>query len=380
MYQGLQISGILYDEVTHAEPEDIWWLISRLRSKAKNNPSIWLTCNPEADTWLLDYVMPYLLPIGDENAGRPDPEKNGMVRWLLRVDGEIVWGDSKEDLQARYGLDKQPRSFKAIFGTVDDNPVLLKNAPEYKANLESLPHVECERLRWGNWFVRPEASGFFKRDWVTEINEPPPKQDIVKIVRAWDLAGELASAAVPSPDFSVGVKMAKLKNGNYVILDVIRFRARFGDLVQKITKIAIEDGTDVEVLIPQDPNASAKAACKQLVQQVIEGSGARAKATPTNKSKIDRFRPFSASAQNGVIQVLKNCCTCLETKQYGNNNFFYGELEKFDGGRKGHDDCCDSVSDAFMRLAQSKNIPNFMHGLKQMNLSTPNPINNIPFG
>lgn len=385
-YQGLQISGILYDESSHAEEEDIWWLISRLRSKAGNKASIWLTCNPDPDSWLMNYVMPYLYPVGHVLAGRPDPEKNGWTRWIVRVHGEIVWGDCREELILKYGrkdlpIDHRdqikPRSFRCLFGTIDDNPVLLETNPDYKATLESLPTVECERLRWGNWFARPEASGFFKRSWVTELSEHPAKQDIVKIVRAWDIAGELASAAVPDPDFTVGVKMAKLKNGTYVILDVIRFRARFGDIHNRIIKIAIEDGKDVEVLIPQDPNASAKAACKQLVQQIIEGAGVKAKATPTNKSKVDRFRPFAASAENGVIYVMKNCCNCLETKQYSTNNFYYNEMERFDGGRKGHDDCVDATADAFVRLAQSIKIPSFLSGLKTVNLSVTNPLNSF---
>lgn len=35
-YQGIQISNIFYDEATHADEEDIWWLWSRLRSEANN--------------------------------------------------------------------------------------------------------------------------------------------------------------------------------------------------------------------------------------------------------------------------------------------------------------------------------------------------------
>lgn len=85
LYQGLQISGILYDEASHAMEEDIWWLISRLRTRAKMTPSIWLTCNPDPDSYLFNWIEDYYLyPEGHELAGRPIPERNGDIRWLLR--------------------------------------------------------------------------------------------------------------------------------------------------------------------------------------------------------------------------------------------------------------------------------------------------------
>lgn len=47
LYHGLELSNVFYDECTHADEKHIWWLISRLRTKAKLDPSIWLSCNPE---------------------------------------------------------------------------------------------------------------------------------------------------------------------------------------------------------------------------------------------------------------------------------------------------------------------------------------------
>lgn len=384
-FQGLEISNIMYDEATHAEEEDIWWLISRLRSKAKNKPSIWLTCNPDPDSWLFKYAFPYLNPVGHPLAGRPAADKNGWVRWILRVDGNLVWADSREELVLKYGRkdlpllhDDQvkPKSFRCLFGTIDDNPVLQKTNPDYKATLESLPNVERERLRYGNWFARAEASGFFKRGWVNEVTEYPEQSDIVKIVRAWDIAGELASPKDIDPDYTVGVKMAKLKNGQYIILDVVRFRARYGDVKNRIIGVATEDGVGVDIIIPQDPNASGKAASKMLAQEIIN-EGFSARTVATSKSKIDRFRPFASTAENGNVSVLKNCCTCLENKIYGDNSFYYNELEKFDGGRKGHDDLVDATSDAFMRLAKSQSIPSFLGGLQSFNTHMSNPLNNF---
>lgn len=369
LYQGLALSSVMYDEASHAEEAHIWWLISRLRgSSGVTNPQIWLTCNPDPDCYLINYVNWYLYPKGHPLEGRPDPEKNGVVRWLVRRDGDIVWGDSREELIERYGHSVRPLSFQGLFGTIEDNPTLLKNRPEYKANLEALPRVDRERLLHGNWFAREEGSGFFKREWLEEIPDAPDTKDFVKIVRAYDLAGSIKSEQNPDPDYSASVKMGKLKTGQYVILDAFRFRARFGEVTQKILETAAEDGTGVDIIIPSDPNSAAKAAATMMVSE-IASHGYYARARPSNKSKVDRFRPFAAVAEHNLVKMVKHCVDDLENKTYGDNNPYYAELEKFDGGRKGHDDWCDATSDAFMALAQGINIPHLL--LPDMKQSNP---------
>ena len=79
MYQGLELSNVFYDEAAHASESHIWWLISRLRTKANLNPSIWLSCNPDPDSFLFDYVKWWLYDETSDKHGLPDPEKNGKV-------------------------------------------------------------------------------------------------------------------------------------------------------------------------------------------------------------------------------------------------------------------------------------------------------------
>src|SRR5690625_2965942 len=279
-YQGIQISNIFYDEVTHSENEEqIWWLWSRLRSKAKNTHSIWMSCNPDNSSWVLKYAMWYLYPEGHELAGRPDPEKNGVVRYLLRIGGELSWGDTKEELIEKYGNSKLPHdhpdqvkpiSFMGLFGTIDDNPILKQSNPLYKSNLEALPTVERERLLHGNWFARPVGSTYYKREDLTEIVEVPPDSDFSKIVRAYDFAGTLPHDGNRETDYFASVKMGKLHTGDYVILEVVRTRITFGDWEQHILDNAFRDGNKVEIILPQDPNAAAKAATSLLARSIIE--------------------------------------------------------------------------------------------------------------
>lgn len=209
-----------------------------------------------------------------------------------------------------------------------------------------------------NWFVRPSTSGFFKRSWIHEINEAPPQSEIVKTVRAYDLAGTLKSDTNTDPDYTASVKMAKLKNGDYVILEAVRLRARYADVTTHIIDNAKRDGKGVDIIIPVDSGAAGKAAARMLIKEITE-AGYYAVTKATSASKIERFRPFSAAAQGELISILVGCCTDLENKVFNDNSFYYTELEQFDGGRKYHDDLADGTGDAFMSLASSLVIPEF---------------------
>ncbi len=378
LYQGLQLSNVFYDEAAHADEKHIWWLISRLRTKAKLNPSIWLSCNPDPDSYLFEWVKWWLYPEGHPQHGMPDPEKNGLVRYVLRVGGVMCWGDTPEELILRYGKpglsmnderQVKPLSFQVLLGTVHDNPTLLEMQPEYLSNLESLPDVERRRLLLGDWTARQSSSTFFQREWVEEILDYPHEQDILETVRAYDFAGTLVHDGNRSPDYTATVKMVKLRSGDYVITDIKRTRIRFGDWENFVLENAAEDDRNTIVLIPKDPNPAAAAATDLLVRSLCE-KGIYAQSVRASTSKLDRFRPFSALAQNGSVKVVRGCATDLENKIYGNNEFFYKELEAFTGVRKktevGHDDLCDAVSDCTHKLTSKVNIGNFLSGIKSM--------------
>lgn len=348
MYQGIQISNLFYDEVTHSEEEHIWWLWSRLRSTANNVHSLWLSCNPDVDSWVLKYAMWYLYPEGHALAGRPDPEKNGVIRYLLRIDGDLVWGDTAEELIEKYGKSHLPHdhkdqikpiSFQGLFGTIDDNPSLQESNPSYKSNLEALPFVEKERLLHGNWFARPMNSSYWERSYVEELLAHPPMSEFDKVVRAYDFAGEIPNSSNGGRcDYFASVKMGRKRgSGEYVILDVVRTHLKFGEWEDFIVEQAIKDGTKVDIILPEDPNAASKGACRALVNNIIR-RGFRAMPKKALTNKLDRFRLFAAASYNGYVSIVKNCATDLWDKVYNDNTFFYKELEAFDGGRKGHDD------------------------------------------
>lgn len=371
LYHGLELSNVFYDECTHASESHIWWLISRLRTKANLDPSIWLSANPDPESFLFDWVKWWLYPEGHENYGMPDPTKNGKVRWILRREGVIFWGDSKEEMVVKYGnpnlpIDHpkqvKPLSFQVILGTIYDNPYLIENQPEYLASLEALPDVERRRLLLGDWTAREAGSTYFMRHWVTEEVQEPAAADIVKTVRAYDFAGTLKSDGNPSPDYFACVKMSKLKDGNYFIHDIQRTRIRFGEWESFILQNAVKDGNKVDIILPEDPNPAAKAATSLLAKTIIE-YGFSVRKVKSSSSKLDRFRPFSSLAMNGNIKILKNCGNDFENKIYNDLGFVYKELESFTGTRKsgesGHDDIVDCISDCTHILTAKMIVPNF---------------------
>lgn len=371
-HQGAAYTFCLFDEATHFSREMFEYLVKRMRSaKAKHKKQMVLTCNPDPDWDCLDWIRPYLL-----EDGTPDTTKDGVLRYYVVDNGEYVWSDDRETLEEKYGSgpDAGIRSFTFISANCLDNPPLLENDPTYVSNLKAQPFVDVQRYFYGNWYVRPSTVGYFRRDWCEEIIAYDPSE-FTKVVRAWDFAATLKSDAVPSPDYTVSVLMAKTKTNDYIVLDVRRMRIRPGDWETQIVDAWEYDRQicgNVVTIIPQDPGASGQMATSILCRALAERGIVTEKMRASGK-KLDRFRPFSASSQVGSVKFLKGCGNDYENKVVNDNGFVYRELEAFDGlrrsGEHGHDDIPDAISDAFSFLASKLTIPNFLGSIKQFQQS-----------
>lgn len=335
-----------------------------------------MTCNPDPDWFALEWIKPYLL-----EDGTPNREMDGVIRYFKREGNDLVWASTREELEEVYGTgeDSGIQSFSFISANLLDNIPLMKADPGYLGRLKSLPYVQMMRDLYGNWYIRPSGSNIMKREWFVEQPDYPSASDIVKTVRAFDFAGSLKSDSYPSPDYTACVKMAKLKDGTYIILDVVRTRVLFGDWVKFILDCCANDEPNTDVVIPIDPNPSAKAASDLLARTLTEHGLYVRRFRATNK-KIDRARPFASMLMNGGVRIVKGCCTDLENNTYNDNNFFYREIDSFDGerrkGENGHDDMVDGASDSFMALAQKTYIPNIGSALSSLNLTNHNPLVN----
>lgn len=377
-YRGLQLSAAMVDEATQISEDHTLVILSRLRTKANMVPNLFLTCNPSPDSYLRRWIDWWIIPKGEENEGRPNPERDGVVRWFVRLNNEMIWADSKQELLEIYGNRDadgnilpdesedqhcRPLSLQFISATIYDNPPLIRANPGYLANLQGLKRVKKERDLYGNWDIREEASGFWKLEW---LGEPviESDMDIVQYVRAWDIAGSLPSEALPNPDWTVGTLMGKTKSGLYIVCHVERFRARFGEVMQRISEVSANDPAGTTIILPQEPGQAGKAAGQMMVRELVE-QGFYAKMRPTNKSKVVRFQPFAAASEAGLVRYVKDVW----------NDVWVSELEAFDGSRGKKDDQVDSIADAFITLAQKVNFGNFLGGIKSVDMTQKNPFN-----
>lgn len=335
-WQGIEANLFMVDEGTQFSQDMIQYIMSRMRNPScpEVEPRLKITCNPDADHFLKKFVEPYL-----QEDGTPDRSKDGLIRYFLFENGDFVFGNTREELVSQYQVSPEDvLSFKFIGATVDDNPILKKVNPKYVSWLKGLKGVERERLLKGNWTIRQEGSGFYKREWLEEVIAEPPDEDFDLIVRAYDFAGSLPTDSYPNPDYTASVKMGRRRaDKKYVILDANMDRIRSGDWVRFVLENAERDGKHVHISLPIDPNPAAKSMVYMMMAD-ITAHGYSVSMQKASGKKVDRFRPFASACQNELVSIVKNCMTDLWNKIYHDNNVFHTQLERFDGSRGIKDD------------------------------------------
>lgn len=344
-YDGGQYSLVIFDEAQNHTEVQIRYLESRIRSRAKGPHQLIGTCNPKYDHhYLLKFVTPYLDPV----TGIPLKEEFAKERFYGAYQGEVVVGDTKEELEAKYpGIKLQTYTF--IAATVYDNPRMKILNPGYIDRLENLKRVERERLLLGSWKAKPTTAGYFKRDWVEEIDAPPT--DVLQRVRGMDLASSLPSESAPNPDWTASVMMSKTKDGYYVVEHVERYRKLTNSVLDHIVETDKADkgfGYEVSVYIPKDPGQAGAAANLYFIKHLTEyGVTARTEQNVGITGKLQRMQPFLALAESGLIKVVKGDW----------NNDWYNELEDFiDGNRNQKDDMWDATATATKALLKNRSM------------------------
>lgn len=330
-WQGSQIPLICFDELTHFSQKQFWYMVSRNRSMCGVRPYIRATCNPDADSWVAEFIAWWI----DQETGLPIPDRAGVVRWFVRINDALVWADDPAELEAKHpGI--PPKSATFIPAKLTDNAALMAADPGYMANLLALPKVERERLLGGNWKIRAAAGLLFKRSWVTVVDAAPSD---LRIVRGWDLAGTPKTEG-NDPDWTAGTKIGKSRStGRYIVLHHVRDRDTPHKVEALIANTASHDGKGVEISLPQDPGQAGKAQVTTLIRML---SAYTARATPETGDKETRFGPFSAQCEAGNVDVLRGPW----------NEGWFTELEAFPDAA--HDDDADSTARAFNTLSLTR--------------------------
>lgn len=335
-HQGSQFTYIAFDELSHFTEYQFFYLMSRNRSMAGVPGYIRATTNPDADSWVRKFIDWWI----DPKSGLPIVERSGKLRWFIRQGNELVWADTKEDLISRYGTAVVPKSVTFVSAKLQDNKILMEKDPGYLGNLMALDRVERERLLNGNWNTRASAGNFFRKSYFTLLDACNQGQ-MYHTVRYWDRAATVPGETNPDPDYTVGLKLAKLHSGVWVVLDIIRMRETPKKVQEAIRNIGFQDGAHIPIIIEQDPGSAGIADVEHMTQYL---AGFDIRVRKPTKDKITRAKAASAQAEAGNILILKAPW----------NDAFLQELENFPDGS--HDDQVDCLSGAFNELAQGASI------------------------
>ena len=336
-WQGSQIAMIGYDELTHFTKRQFFYMLSRNRSGCGVRPYIRATCNPDADSWVAEFIRWWINP----ETGYPLRERSGKIRYMARVSEEIVWADTIQELISSGISEGDIKSVTFIASTIEDNKILLKNDPSYLANLKALPLVEREQLLYGNWKIKPAAGLMFRRTKVNILETLPT--DVILWARGWDLAAT-SEDENGDPAYTAGVLIGKRKNGRYIIADVINRRCASAEVRELIRMTCMADRAKygrVITRLPQDPGQAGKAQAESFLKFL---SGFVVKILPESGDKVTRAEPLSAQWL-GLEGMDKGNVDVLAAPW---NEMYFNQMESFPQSK--FKDMVDASANAFLEI------------------------------
>jgi len=338
-WQGSQIPYLGFDELTHFTAKQFWYLLSRNRSTSGVAGYIRATCNADSESWVRKLIDWWI-----SEDGYPIPERSGKLRWFIRREDLLLWGDTRQELIERYGKDELPKSLTFIPSKVTDNKILMQKDPAYLANLKALSRVDRMRLELGNWNVRAMAGLIFRREWFPLVDAVPGGW--IQAIRFWDRAATKYTGS-NDPDWTRGLKLFKYPDGTYCVADLKSMRDTPGQVEQLIKNVASHDSYAVRIMAQQDPGSAGVAEAEYFIRML---AGFDVRVTTYSKDKLTRAKPVSAQCEAGNIKVVRAPW----------NDEFFNELENFPIGN--HDDIIDALSGSFNEIAGGVSIADALWG------------------
>lgn len=182
----------------------------------------------------------------------------------------------------------------------------------------------------------PPGGGMFKVDMFSIITSIPMDHDMDKIIRYWDKAGSAGDGA-----YTVGVKMARTKEGRFIVMDVKRGQWSTEKRELIIRKTAEADGTRVMIYVEQEPGSGGKESLEATVRNL---AGFIVEKDLPKGDKEFRADPFSVQVNYGNVSLL-----------YGEwNNEFIEEYRFFPFSK--YKDQVDAGSACFAKLTAKKKV------------------------
>lgn len=178
----------------------------------------------------------------------------------------------------------------------------------------------------------PRGGGMFPVDRFEILEHQPAQKDIIGTIRHWDKAGTSGGGA-----YTAGVLMHKLRDGRFVISDVVRGQWGAMDRENQIKQTAHMDGKNVTIWIEQEPGSGGKESAEATIRNL---QGFKVYADRVTGDKETRAEPYAAQVQGGNV--------CLVRAQW--NRDFMNEHESFPNGT--YKDQVDAAAGAFAKLAE----------------------------
>jgi len=185
----------------------------------------------------------------------------------------------------------------------------------------------------------PPGGGMFKVDHFMLTETQPHPSKFVSTVRYWDKAATQGDGA-----YTVGVKMARLTDGFWIVLDVKRGRWSTHERERIIKEVALMDGEGVDIWIEQEPGSGGKESAEGTIRNL---AGFRVYSERPTGDKEFRADPYSVQVNNGAFLLLK-----------GLWNYDYIEEHRF-FPYSTYKDQVDASSGAFQRLLGKKEVKTY---------------------
>ena len=333
----------MFDQLETFTERMFFYMTSRNRSSCGIRSYMRCTANPEPN-WLGEFLSWW---IADD--GYADMDRAGKMRAFIRPGDELIWADTKDELIAEYP-NLEPKTVTFIPFTIYDNPILMETDPGYLASLQALPFVDRERLlgdrvRGGNWKIKPAAGKVFNAEWF-EIVDSIPDGGLACLY--FDFAGTEKKALSHDPDFTAGILMVFVKD-NYTISGM--YHKQIGasatdrdtdEFIINTAKNELEHGRRFIVRWEVEPGS---ASLRDSVARVKRSAGIDAWGISKTKNKLAAWKPVASQAEIGRVKVLKSAWA----------KGLIGQLHGVPD--LPHDDLADATAGAFDELVKEVGAP-----------------------
>lgn len=314
-YQGSQLQYIGFDELSHFEEEQYLYMFSRVRTVKGSGirTRVVASSNPGSE-WVKRRWAPWV------DRRYPNPAKPGELRWFRRAeDGAEVECDSHED--GAWSRTYIPMSWA-------DNPALTD---EYRRNLDMLPYIQRQRLKYGDWDIVEGSGLVLNRQWFQFVDSIPRG---LRAFRYWDFAATERSLRSSDPDYTATAVLYTDSTNYYIYVQ--RRRATWAT-VREWVRSCIEHDPDYVIHGGEEEGgASGKAMSHELMGLAARYGRSWTPVRP-DRDKVQRAQQWSALAEQGRVYLLR--------LPGANVDDFLAEAHMFPDGA--HDDMIDAVSGAF---------------------------------